>query len=164
MSLLFGQGYLPSSLSHLPPSIFQQSSIDMHSIPSPQSSDMVRRDSGNSIEDYKILQSAAAFAQFTPSSKVCLLSFVHHLRATFQTLPFLCTPFLVLSARTRGLPSLQHWRASTRIDLLQDSDFRPLWSCFMSSSLRSVLSLPFVFAFWLDLSHSSSIVTHFFLF
>jgi hypothetical protein len=50
-----------------------------------QSADMVRKDSGNPNEDRKILQSAAAFAQFTPSSKVCLLFLVHHLRATFQT-------------------------------------------------------------------------------
>ena len=42
----------------------------MHRMSPPQSSDMVRRDSGNSIEDYKTLQSAAVFAQFTPSSKV----------------------------------------------------------------------------------------------
>ena len=46
----------------------------MHSMPPPQSSDMVRRDSGNSIEDYKILQSAAVSAQFTPCWEVSLSS------------------------------------------------------------------------------------------
>lgn len=137
-------------------SIFQHPSIDMHTMSPPQSSDMVRRDSGNSIEDYKILQSAAAFAQFTPSSKVCLLFFFHPLRAAFRTSPFLSTLSLVLGARIQGLSYLRHiLRTSARIHPLQDSDPRPLWSCFTSSSLGvsclCLLSLLFGIVFFIHL-------------
>jgi hypothetical protein len=83
-----------SSFFHLPP-ILASTIVSMHNH-TPQSSEMIRKDSGNPVEDRKILQSAAASAQFTPSSKVCLLSFVHHLRATFQTSLSLSTPFLCL--------------------------------------------------------------------
>jgi hypothetical protein len=156
VSTIFGQGYLLSSLSHLPTSIFQHQLIlpsthttSMHTMPPPQSVDMVRRDSGNPIEDRKIFQSVAASAQFTPSSKVCLLFFVHHLRATFQSFPSSSSSpsrFSVLSARTRDFPFLPHiLRASTYIRLLQDFESRPPLVL-----LRELfVSVCFVFAFWL---------------
>jgi hypothetical protein len=101
----------------------------MHTMPPPQSVDMVRRDSGNPSEDRKIFQSVAASAQFTPSSKVSLLFFVHHLRTTFQSSPsFSSSPslFSVLSARNQDFPFLQHiLRTSTPIRLLQDFESRP---------------------------------------
>lgn len=134
----------------------------MHTMSPPESSDMVRRDSGNSIEDYKILQSAAAFAQFTPSSKVCHLSFFHPLRAAFRTSPFLSTFFFVLNGRIQGFCYLRHiLRASARIHPLQDSDSRPWWSGFASSlldvSCHCLLSLLSNFVFFIHLrwSHTS---------
>jgi hypothetical protein len=136
VSLIFGQGYLPSSLSDLPSSIFQHQFIlfsthttSMHTMPPPQSADMVRRDSGNPIEDRKIFQSVAASAQFTPSSKVCLLFFVHHLRANFQPSPSSSASpslFSVLNARIQDFSPLQHiLHVSIRNRLLQDFEYRP---------------------------------------
>jgi hypothetical protein len=94
-SLLTSSFFLhPASI---PPSTTAPSMHNMHS------SDMVRKDSGNPIEDRKILQSAAAFAQFTPSSKVCLLFLVRHLRATFQMSSSVSPSPSLLSARTQTL-------------------------------------------------------------
>jgi hypothetical protein len=97
--------HLPSSspFFHLLP-LHPSTIAAMHNNHNPQSSEMIRKDSGNPVEDRKILQSAAASAQFTPSSKVCLLSFVHHLRATFQTSPSLSTPFLCLECAHSRTP------------------------------------------------------------
>jgi hypothetical protein len=129
-------------------------------MPPPQSVDMVRRDSGNPIEDRKIFQSVAASAQFTPSSKVCLLFFVHHLRATFQSsLSSSSSPslFSVLSARIQDFPFLQHiLRVTIRTRLLQDFESRPIVVL-----LRELfVTVCFVFTFWLCPSASFPTLTH----
>lgn len=59
----------------------------MHDMLPVQSSDMVRGDSGNSIEDYKILQSATAFAYIITSSVVSPSSLLFSVvRVLFLTL------------------------------------------------------------------------------
>lgn len=62
----------------------------------PQSSEMLRKDSATSNDERQILQDAAAKAQFTPSSKVCLLFFFLLQRALWQKVIFPTSAFFLI--------------------------------------------------------------------
>jgi hypothetical protein len=135
VSLIFGQGYLPSSLSHLPSSIFQHPSLNQqqHSECTTCTLPSLRTWSVRTVETLtRIARSCRALLPLRSSPHlqryvffslfiICAQPFKHRL-------PFLHPPLCLECAHSSPPSHQRTLRASIRIRLLQDFEFRPSWS------------------------------------